>query len=553
MTFTRFAKYFLVAITALSPAVAMADDLALVITNGNYGSGVATRPVTLRHDGLVAAYEEQGYEVIAGKNLAAEDMRDLVASFIDRAEDKDRLVIHFSGRVAHFGQEAWMLPIDVDGDSLSETAFQSIPLNFTLSLLAERPGRSALFAALYNSSDLEPPLEIGLGDIDIPQGVLLITGAEGEVNDVILLGLLASEAPVAEVLAGNEDVRIAGFVSPNMSFTTPVAERPAEPVVEQVPQANVSQDYLQNLIEQNTYWNIAVQSNLIADYQEYLRRFPTGLFADAARAKVAELDVPPPPPPAEIESDLNLSRNSRRTIQGNLTLLGYDTRGVDGIFGPGTRAAIEAWQRAQRLDVTGYLDADQIRLMQQQADTRRLEQERADRDYWDATGDSGRKTDLQLYLDRYPEGIYADEARAKLRTIEREEREQADRDAWDRADEIDSFSSYRDYLRDFPEGIYAEVARARLDAMTPPETDPAPAEEETDDSDARNTEARLNLNSATRLLIEGRLRGLGFNPGPVDGRFDGATRNAIRAYQASRGLPVTGYLNASTVQALLLG
>ena len=34
---------------------------------------------------------------------------------------------------------------------------------------------------------------------------------------------------------------------------------------------------------------------------------------------------------------------------------GHDPRGVDGIFGPGTRAALSAWQTAEGLEATGYL------------------------------------------------------------------------------------------------------------------------------------------------------------------------------------------------------
>jgi hypothetical protein len=85
MLISRLKTIFAVLVCTTLPFTAFAADLALVITNGNYGSGVATRPVTLRHDGLVTAYQDQGYEVIDGKNLAGDEMRDLLASFIARA------------------------------------------------------------------------------------------------------------------------------------------------------------------------------------------------------------------------------------------------------------------------------------------------------------------------------------------------------------------------------------------------------------------------------------------------------------------------------------
>ena len=36
-------------------------------------------------------------------------------------------------------------------------------------------------------------------------------------------------------------------------------------------------------------------------------------------------------------------RDQRRDVQRGLTLLEFDTRGTDGIFGRGSRAAIAAW------------------------------------------------------------------------------------------------------------------------------------------------------------------------------------------------------------------
>lgn len=63
--------------------------------------------------------------------------------------------------------------------------------------------------------------------------------------------------------------------------------------------------------------------------------------------------------PAGNEADLGLGPQQRRAVQAGLTQRGFDTRGVDGIFGRGTRNAIAAWQRANDLEATGYLTAAQ--------------------------------------------------------------------------------------------------------------------------------------------------------------------------------------------------
>jgi peptidoglycan hydrolase-like protein with peptidoglycan-binding domain len=50
-----------------------------------------------------------------------------------------------------------------------------------------------------------------------------------------------------------------------------------------------------------------------------------------------------------------------------------------------------------------------------------------------------------------------------------------------------------------------------------------------------------------------RLKAAGFDPGYVDGVLGARTREALRRYQASRGLPVTGALDDATRQVLLAG
>ena len=64
---------------------------------------------------------------------------------------------------------------------------------------------------------------------------------------------------------------------------------------------------------------------------------------------------------------LGLTYAERREIQQRLTLLGYDTRGADGAIGYYTRRALAAWQHDQGQRASGYLTADQLRLLRRQS------------------------------------------------------------------------------------------------------------------------------------------------------------------------------------------
>jgi formylglycine-generating enzyme required for sulfatase activity len=63
----------------------------------------------------------------------------------------------------------------------------------------------------------------------------------------------------------------------------------------------------------------------------------------------------PTDPAAAGEAALALSSDRRRQVQEWLGALGFDPRGIDGQFGPGTRGAIRAYQRSRGSPETGFL------------------------------------------------------------------------------------------------------------------------------------------------------------------------------------------------------
>ncbi|MCP1169053.1 peptidoglycan-binding protein, partial [Limimaricola sp. ASW11-118] len=160
----------------------------------------------------------------------------------------------------------------------------------------------------------------------------------------------------------------------------------------------------------------------------------------------------------------------------------------------------------------------------------------------------GDEPGLRAYLDRYPDGLFAETAADRLTLIEEEKRRAAaaeDNAAWDRAREADTIEAYRDYLSAFSEASFEAEAEARIAELS----------QEVAQSDARAAaeavERALGLNGLTARLVEQRLDAQGLEPGEVDGSFDEATRRAIRRYQRERDLDASGYLDEATVVRLL--
>ena len=96
------------------------------------------------------------------------------------------------------------------------------------------------------------------------------------------------------------------------------------------------------------------------------KRFPKGQYRTNAERALARLGTPVEgsiDAVAQAEARLGITRTQRVAVQRELTRLGYNTYGADGVWGRNTRRAIATWQRDRGDTVTGYLTAAQLRLL----------------------------------------------------------------------------------------------------------------------------------------------------------------------------------------------
>lgn len=80
------------------------------------------------------------------------------------------------------------------------------------------------------------------------------------------------------------------------------------------------------------------------------------------------LQLADPAAAARHEERLALSPAERREVQRRLRLAAHDPKGVDGIFGPGTRAAIAEWQDSAGLPATGYVTRQSLAILAEQTE-----------------------------------------------------------------------------------------------------------------------------------------------------------------------------------------
>ena len=533
---------------ALLPAAGNAADLALVLTNTGEDSR-AGRAARAEAAALEEKLKGAGWRVFAASDAGAAEMRDLARQMADLAgadRDGDRILISLQGQFANDGLGNWFLDASGNVADRLGVAQSAISVEALAGVAALAEGRAVMLLGQAPGDlpelgrGLQSGLLAGRGSAAlVPQGVTQVSGAAGELAGWAADTLLdpgSSLAAAVDALPGGAEA--GGFISRAVSFA--------------------GQDSGPSNVGEIAYWNAVQDIGTAEARAAYLRRYPDGIFADEARA-AAPKEMTPEEKAAADEAALSLGRDARRQVQRNLDLTGYDPKGIDGIFGRGSRSAIAAWQKSAGYDATGYLTRPQIDELQRQADIRaaelareaeqrRKEEEARDRDFWQSLGRD--ETSLRAYLKRYPDGLYAEEAQALLDVIleqRRAEAEGRERAAWDQARAQDSIAGYEGFLRDFPEGVFAEEANARLAELT----------EERDNAGAiqrlQQAEAQVVPNQSARQLVERVLTVRGLNPGPVDGEFTRETRRAIRRFQKAQGLAVNGYVTQRTMVVLMLG
>lgn len=163
------------------------------------------------------------------------------------------------------------------------------------------------------------------------------------------------------------------LLAASLAVAAPVhAETDFGKIVSGIAQSLISQE-----LDRDTYLE-AQRLNTASAYRNYLTKFPKGAFrvnAEQALARLGASVDPGSPPPvvggsqgaASVEASIGLSRTQRIAIQKQLTSVGYSTGVADGLWGANTRRAITRWQTANEKAATGYVTAQQVRLIAQQA------------------------------------------------------------------------------------------------------------------------------------------------------------------------------------------
>ncbi|MBV9834248.1 MAG: caspase family protein [Alphaproteobacteria bacterium] len=388
--------------------------VALVVGNGAYQNADPLRNPVNDARAMAAVLGQAGFEVILRENVTRRALTDALSEFSGKLTPGGVGLFYYAGHGMQVRGVNYLLPVDAALSKELDLKFETLDIADVLNVLDDARVRLSLLildacrdnplARRFRSSASR-----GLAQIDAPRGtVIAYATAPGDIagDGDASNGLYTAELLKAMVVPGlrledvlkqtidgvarasgnkqtpwvNSSFRGEFYFFPSATPQPPTASAPAPAVPSIADPAEIAG------------WNAVAGSNNPAVYEAFLQRFPNGIYAGIARARLAELlaaarqtaSAAPPPPtartdePEDAERKLNLGDAQRRRVQAALAIKHLDTGSADGVFGPRTRAMIAAYQKSRGEPSTGYLSAAQLAALirETEVEWQRLEAER---------------------------------------------------------------------------------------------------------------------------------------------------------------------------------
>src|SRR4051812_19702622 len=173
---------FLICAAVLGPATGASAEprLALVIGEGAYRSGEL--PIAVNDAGLVAqTLQSAGFEVMQGRDLGANELRQIVRDFLDRAQNAGpdtSAVVYVSGQGVQREGENYLIPVDAKVGRDSDVPIDGFRLSDLVRSLASTPVRVRVVMIdaardVPLASTNGQPVAKGLALVEAPQGFVV--------------------------------------------------------------------------------------------------------------------------------------------------------------------------------------------------------------------------------------------------------------------------------------------------------------------------------------------------------------------------------------------
>jgi len=426
--FRRFAYlaafWLLLTGVALGPQDASAANgrYALIIGNSNYSFAPLRNPA---NDAslMAATLRVLGFEVFEYKDINQREMKRAIVDFgraLERAGRDSVGLFYYAGHGVQVGGENYLIPVGSTIRDELDVDIEGVRASIVLAAL-ERAG-NALNMVILDACRNNPfqsgsrAARSGLARMDAPSGTLVAySTAPGRVaedgrgrNSPYTQALArAMQAPGEKVEEVFKTVRIsvmertnqrqvpweASSLTGDFYFVNPAVADQTQSLPGKIPAVPAQS----NQAVEIEYWKSIANSDNPDLYRSYLSAFPNGLFATIAEERLRSNAAQATPSP---QNDLEEQRALWESIQNNndpSLLQAFLNRFPSGLYAPLATARLDTLQRQQAAPQEDPLMKD-LRL-------------------WNAIKDSNRPSDYMTYLGQFPNGQFAALAQARLSTL----------------------------------------------------------------------------------------------------------------------------------------
>ncbi len=401
-----------------SPSRSVEHRVALVVGNASYVQSPLKNPVNDAR-AMRDKLKRMDFDVVMRENLKARDIGGALREFRSKLRPGSIALFFYAGHGLQIRGENYLPAVDAEISSEEDVPHQSLNVNTVLNTMED--SKSGVNLVLLDACRNNPFTRgfrsgagSGLARIQAPSGTLIHyatrpgsvaedgDGANGTYTAALLAQIDEKGVPIEQALKrvtvrvknatkGKQEPWMEGSLTGDFYF---IITGPAQITIQPSP---VDADA--------AAWQAAEKANTAAAYQAYLSEYPKGLYASAARVKLASLTSASEPLPAAPASPPATTRPKSETVVSE----DRDTA---------------LWQQVQAS---------------------------ATREYY------------ETYLREFPRGKYVALARSELKRLaaqEKEQQAQLERQAWEKAQQINSEQAYQSYLAEYPKGTYAALAQA---------------------------------------------------------------------------------------------
>jgi formylglycine-generating enzyme required for sulfatase activity len=437
----------------LAVAAGSAKRVALVIGNDHYQHVGELNNAVADARSIAAALKKAGFAVTLKSDADLDTMKQAVRQFKASLSGGDEAIFFYSGHGVQLGAANYLLPVNITSDSEEQVKDDAIPLQ---RLLDDLQDQKVKFALAIIDACRDNPFKGSGRSIGGTRGLAPTSAANGQ-----MVIFSAGTGQQALDKLGNTDR------DGNGVFTRVFLQEMEKPGIE-VHQVlrNVRSRVVQMAKSVNHDQMPALYDQVEGDFYFY-----------GSGTQVASLEPVPAPPPVHVKSGEEIEQESWESAKGSNDIDAvkeYLKQYPQGRFVSQAKILIATLkkspaQAALAVTENPAISPDNITLPPVPA-APRLSNGANDAESmtWAEAVKGNTTGDYKLYLDSYPNGMYAKQAAEQKQKLEAYAKASAEAaaaqkedQAWNTAQQDNSETGYNQYLKHYAAGRYAALAKMK--------------------------------------------------------------------------------------------